>query len=97
MQSAYLNPLTLPEEFEGKPAQITASLRKAIDGVKTKNFGAECCAGKAGRYPQKKELRQLLWDVHVSRLIADAIARFGQLRHTYVVVGWVPTAQLAGF
>jgi V/A-type H+-transporting ATPase subunit I len=30
----------------------------------------------------------------VSRLIADAIARFGQLRHTYVVVGWVPTADL---
>jgi V/A-type H+-transporting ATPase subunit I len=30
----------------------------------------------------------------VSRLIADAIARFGQLRHTYVVVGWVPSADL---
>ncbi|HSJ88987.1 MAG TPA: V-type ATPase 116kDa subunit family protein, partial [Anaerolineales bacterium] len=30
--------------------------------------------------------------VHVSRLIADAIARYGQLRHTYVVVGWVPSA-----
>jgi len=35
-----------------------------------------------------------LWEVHVSRLIADAIARFGQLRHTYVVVGWVPSADL---
>ena len=27
-------------------------------------------------------------------MIADAIARFGQLRHTYVVVGWVPSADL---
>jgi V/A-type H+/Na+-transporting ATPase subunit I len=44
----------------------------------------------------RKELRQLLWEVHVSRLIADAIARFGQLRHAYVVVGWVPTAALDG-
>jgi V/A-type H+-transporting ATPase subunit I len=36
----------------------------------------------------------LLEDIHVSRLIADAIARFGQLRHTYVVVGWVPSTDL---
>ncbi len=42
----------------------------------------------------KDELYKLLWDVHVSRMIADAIARFGQLRHTYVVVGWVPSADL---
>jgi V/A-type H+-transporting ATPase subunit I len=26
--------------------------------------------------------------------MADAIVRFGQLRHTYVVVGWVPTSAL---
>ena len=26
--------------------------------------------------------------------MADAIARFGQLRHTYVVVGWVPAADM---
>jgi V/A-type H+-transporting ATPase subunit I len=42
----------------------------------------------------KNELLKLLWEVHVSRLIADAIARFGQLRHTYVVVGWVPSVRL---
>jgi V/A-type H+-transporting ATPase subunit I len=27
-------------------------------------------------------------------MMADAIVRFGQLRHTYVVVGWVPTENL---
>jgi V/A-type H+-transporting ATPase subunit I len=43
----------------------------------------------------QKELHELYWDVHVSRMMADAIVRFGQLRHTYVVVGWVPTADLA--
>src|SRR5258706_8347022 len=26
--------------------------------------------------------------------MADAIARFGQLRHTYVVVGWVPASDI---
>ncbi len=42
----------------------------------------------------KKELQSLFWDVHVSRRISDAIARFGQLRHTYVVVGWVPSTDV---
>ena len=95
VKSAYLNPLTLPEEFEGTPAQITASLRKAIETSKQKISELNNALAKLAD-THKKELRQLLWDVHVSRLIADAIARFGQLRHTYVVVGWVPTAELAG-
>jgi V/A-type H+-transporting ATPase subunit I len=29
--------------------------------------------------------------------MADAIVRFGQLRHTYVVVGWVPSKEVDGF
>src|SRR6266487_2406618 len=93
VKSAYLNPLTLPEEFEGTPAQINESLRKAIETSKQKISELNTTLAKlAGTH--KKELLQLLWDVHVSRLIADAIARFGQLRHTYVVVGWVPSANL---
>ncbi len=36
VKSAYLNPLTLPEEFEGTPVEITASLRKAIETSKQK-------------------------------------------------------------
>jgi V/A-type H+-transporting ATPase subunit I len=42
----------------------------------------------------KNDLQKLLWEVHISRIMADAIVRFGQLRHTFVVVGWVPTAAL---
>ena len=93
VKSAYLNPLTLPEEFDGTPAEITESIRKAIETSKQKIAELErTLAGLANTH--KQELRKLLWDVHVSRLIADAIARFGQLRHTYVVVGWVPSADL---
>ena len=36
VKSAYLNPLTLPEEFEGTPAQINTSIRKAIETTKQK-------------------------------------------------------------
>lgn len=92
-KSAYLNPLSLPEEFEGTPAEITGSIRKAIEAAKQKISELEAnLRNLSGKYRQ--ELNKLWWDVHVSRSMADAIVRFGQLRHTYVVVGWVPTADL---
>src|SRR6185503_15299823 len=94
-KSAYLNPLTLPEEFEGTPAEINDSIRRAIEASKRRIAELNGTLGKLAD-THKNELLKLLWDVHVSRLIADAIARFGQLRHTYVVVGWVPSAALEG-
>jgi V/A-type H+/Na+-transporting ATPase subunit I len=93
VKSAYLNPLTLPEEFDGTPAQIKESIIKAIDASKKKISELNTTLAKLAD-THKNELNNLLWDVHVSRMIADAIARFGQLRHTYVVVGWVPSAEL---
>src|SRR5262245_25759435 len=95
VKSAYLNPLTLPEEFEGTPAEITGSIRKAIETSKQKISKLNDDLAKLAA-THKNDLRQLLWDTHVSRMIADAIARFGQLRHTYVVVGWVPNANMEG-
>src|SRR5687768_13142730 len=93
VKSAYLNPLTLPEEFNGTPAEITASIRKAIETSRQKISELDGVLARLAD-THRKELYKLLWDVHVSRLIADAIARFGQLRHTYVGVGWVPSADL---
>ena len=93
VKSAYLNPLSLPEEFSGTPSEITQSLRKAIEASKQKISELERALAKLAD-THKKELYSVLWDVHVSRRISDAIARFGQLRHTYVVVGWVPSADL---
>ena len=92
-KSAYLDPLTLPEEFHGTPAEITASIRKAIEASKQNISELNASLDKLAE-AHKKELNELLWDAHVSRMLADAIVRFGQLRHTYVVVGWVPTADL---
>ena len=92
-KSAYLNPLSLPDEFGGTPEQITTMLRKEIESSKHKVLGLDADLAKLGG-AYKSELQKLLWDVHISRIMADAIVRFGQLRHTYVVVGWVPTANL---
>ncbi|MBL8078448.1 MAG: hypothetical protein JNM55_10840 [Anaerolineales bacterium] len=92
-KSAYLNPLSLPEEFDGTPEQITELLQKEIESTKQKISNLEAnIAQLAGTH--KTELQELLWEIHISRIMADAIVRFGQLRHTYVVVGWVPTAEL---
>lgn len=92
-KSAYLNPLSLPDEFGGTPEQITAMLQREIEVVKQKIAGLEADLARLGA-SHKMELQDLLWDVHISRVMADAIIHFGQLRHTYVVVGWVPTADL---
>jgi V/A-type H+-transporting ATPase subunit I len=92
-KSAYLNPLTLPDEFSGTPEQITGMLRQEIETTKKRISELEADITRMAE-AHKSELRQLLWDSHISRVMADAIVRFGQLRHTYVVVGWVPTAHL---
>lgn len=92
-KSAFLNPLTLPEEFSGTPQQVVEKTRKAIEESKQKGFELETQLSKLGG-AHKAELQKLWWGAHVSRLMADAIARFGQLRHTYVVVGWVPSADM---
>jgi V/A-type H+/Na+-transporting ATPase subunit I len=92
-KSAYLNPLNLPDEFGGTPEQITALLRTEIEASKQKSAGLETELAKLGA-EHKHELQKLMWAAHISRVMADAIVRFGQLRHTYVVVGWAPTASL---
>jgi V/A-type H+/Na+-transporting ATPase subunit I len=92
-KSAYLTPLSLPDEFSGTPDQITAQLKKGIEAATKKIAELEANIGKLAA-THKSELQKLLWEVHISRVMADAIVRFGQLRHTYVVVGWVPTAEL---
>lgn len=92
-KSAYLNPLSLPEEFTGTPQEITNTLKREIETTKKKIVSLETSLLTAAN-TYKAELQKLLWDTHVSRVMADAIVRFGQLRHTYVVVGWVPTANL---
>lgn len=90
-RSANLIPMTLPEELEGTPKEIVASLQQAVAASKQKISELErALAKQAGVH--KKELYELWRDTHVNRVMADAIARFGQLRHTYVVVGWAPVS-----
>ncbi|MBI5842145.1 MAG: hypothetical protein HZB19_18825 [Chloroflexi bacterium] len=92
-RSAYLNPLALPEGYRGTPAQIIKTLHGEIDDAHRKIAELQVSLEKLAESRQQK-LRGLLWQVHTSRVLADAIVRFGQLRYTYVITGWVPTDDL---
>ncbi len=87
-RSAYLSPLTLPEEYQGTPAKIIAALQITIESTNRKIADLELTLAQIGK-TRIEQLRALLWDVHASRVMAEAIVRFGQLRYTYVVTGWV--------
>lgn len=92
-RSAYLSPLSLPEEYRGTPASIIASLQTEIESANRNIVEVQAQLAQLGRARQE-QLRALLWDVHASRVLTEAIVRFGQLRYTYVVTGWVRTDDL---
>jgi len=91
--SAYLNPLVLPEDYQGTPGSINQGLRNSIEQTQSR---MEELRSQMAEVAQSKgaHLRELLGQAHTSRVLADAIVRFGQLRHTYVITGWVPADKL---
>jgi V/A-type H+/Na+-transporting ATPase subunit I len=92
-RSAYLNPVSLPENYQGTPAVIIRAIRGDIEQSKKKTAQL---SGDLAKLAKKHagELRDMLWSVRTSRLLADAIVRFGRLQYTYVVVGWVFTSHM---
>ncbi len=93
-RSAYVEPLALPTEYRGRPAEVMTVLRTEINTVRQQIGDLEGSLKRAAATHQK-ELMTLASEVHWSRVLSDAIARFGRLRHTYIMVGWVPTDELA--
>lgn len=92
-RSAYLDPLSLPNDYQGTPAKIIDSLHRTIENTqRTIDELNKKLAGIAET--RKQELRDLLWQSHTSRVLSDAIVRFGQLRYTYVATGWVQSDDL---
>ena len=92
-RSAYLNPLELSEIHEGTPSEIVKLLNTDIDHTQ-KDIEKHEAKLVELKEIHKKQLRELLWQVRASRLLADAMARFGRLHYTYLIVGWVPTSRL---
>lgn len=92
-RSAYLNPLKLPINHRGTPAEVIASLHTTIEQTTQAIAEQKAIVSQLTRDNQQ-QLQVLLWRVRASRMMADAIARFGQLQYTYLIVGWVPLSSL---
>ena len=92
-RSAYVDPLVLPSDYQGTPGNIIKSLRNTIDSTRRRIDELHSTLGRLG-LDRREQLRDLLWQVHTSRVLSEAIVRFGQLKHTYVVTGWVPRDRL---
>lgn len=92
-RSAYLNPLNLPEAYEGTPPQIIQALHKDISASRQRIGELQSELAKL-RDIHRQPIQILLWEARTSRLLADAITHFGRLRYTYLVVGWVPSSRV---
>ncbi len=94
-RSAFLNPLDISGDVQnGTPSEMIASLN---DSVKMATEQVEQHKLKIDKLRERheKELRDLLWRVRASRLLADAMAHYGKLNYTYLIVGWVPSSKSA--
>jgi V/A-type H+/Na+-transporting ATPase subunit I len=93
IRSAYFNPLALPDAYKGTPSEIIEALHKnVIECQKTiDDLNAELARL---RDVHAKQLQEFYWDLHASRTMADAILRYGRLKYTYLIVGWVISASL---
>jgi V/A-type H+-transporting ATPase subunit I len=93
VRSAYLDPIALPEGMDGTPAEIIASLQQQVKNSEMKI--AQLRETLAGiRKQEQDSLLALLWDVRCSHLTVNAIVRYGRLKYTYVIVGWIYSSYL---
>ncbi len=92
-RSAYLNALEPPETYHGTPAEAIAALESGIE--RTRQYLTECETTIDYLHEAHvQRLRDLLWQVRASRTLAETIARYGRLRYTYLLAGWVPASQV---
>jgi V/A-type H+-transporting ATPase subunit I len=92
-RSAYLNPLNLPHIHHGTPSEVIESLHTAIERARQHLVEQEAEI-KALHEEHQQQLQLLLWRVRASRMMTEAIAHFGELRHTYLIIGWVPVSRI---
>ncbi len=87
-RSAYLDPFTLPDDMNGTPAQIIESINRSINESKDKIASLQAQLKKV-REAKEGQLLDLMWDLRGSHMTANAIVRYGKLKYTYVIVGWL--------
>jgi V/A-type H+/Na+-transporting ATPase subunit I len=94
-KSAYLDPLNLPEGMKGTPAQLIDSINVSIAESKAKIVKLQEQIQKV-RDDRQEQVADLLWDLRSSHMTMNAIGRYGKLKYTYVIVGWLYSNYLPG-
>jgi len=92
-KSAYLNSIDLPDEYQGTPKEIIEQINAEIGALNLKINEANENVNKL-RTSQAKRLQEIYWHVHMSRLMSEAITKYGQLKNGYLISGWVPSGKV---
>ncbi|MGC8786630.1 MAG: V-type ATP synthase subunit I [Anaerolineae bacterium] len=92
-RSAYLNPLRLPEAYQGTPAQVIQAIHADMERIQQHMVERKAVITEL-HDARSRQLQTLLARVRASRIMADAIAHCGHVHDTYIVTGWVPTHRL---
>ena len=93
-RSAYLDPISLPSDQKGTPAEIIASLNHSISDAENKITLLKANLVKV-RAEKEEEILSLLWKIRCSRMMTSSILHYGHLKYTYIIVGWIFTSKLA--
>lgn len=92
-RSAYLDPISIPQDFQGTPAQIVEEVKKSIQESEAKIEQLKTPLAEI-RKAKETELTDLLWDIKCSHLTTNAILKYGRLKYTYIIVGWIFSSQI---
>jgi V/A-type H+-transporting ATPase subunit I len=93
-RSAYLNPFDFKGMLQGTPSEMIRSLNTEIANIQ-KQIEKQKVEIAGLRTTYAGQLQSLLWKVRTSRMLADAMAHYGKLKYTYLIVGWIPSSKLA--
>ncbi len=92
-RSAYLSGIDLSDTYQGTPAQIIASIKAEIDVLEEQVGNANQEVDRI-RENRSVRLQDLYWHVRYSRLMCEALMRYGRLKQGYLIAGWLPSNQL---
>ncbi len=93
-RSAYLTGIDIPDEYQGTPGQIIDTIHDQIEGLTIK-IGAVNDEVNDLRSSQTHRLVDIYWQVRYSRIMAEALTKYGKLSHGYLIAGWLPNRKLS--
>ena len=94
LESAFLEPLALPDELGGTPREALAEAYERLEGTQTElALLQEQCQERFQHLGPR--LQSMLTRVRRDHALADARARFGRTGEAYLIAGWAPKERVA--